>query len=93
MNNIVAYYHIHLTDDPLIWTSIFLEQMKVIEDSGLSAQLAKMKVTCIGQDDERIGMFVELCKSYDITMELTAVKNPFANDRDMLYNQIGRAHV
>jgi hypothetical protein len=82
-----AYYHIHLTDDPLIWTSIFLEQMKVIEDSGLNTQIDKMKVTCISQDDDRIGMFVRLCESYNIPMELTAVKNPFDNDRDMLYNR------
>ena len=89
MNNIVAYYHIHLTDDPLIWTSIFLEQMKVIEDSGLSTQLSKMNITCIAQDDERISMFLELCKTYSIPMELTVVKNPFENDRDMLYNRNG----
>lgn len=82
-----AYYHIHLTDDPLIWSSIFLEQMKAIEDSGLSQHIDKMKVTCIAQDDERIRMFVNLCQSYNIHMELTVVKNPFDNDRDMLYNR------
>ena len=82
-----AYYHIHLTDDPIVWTSIFLEQMKCMEDSGLSQKIDGMKVTCIAQDDDRIGMFVKLCESYDIPMELTAVKNPFANDRDMLYNR------
>ena len=87
MSNIVAYYHIHLTDDPLIWSSIFLEQMKCIEDSGLSQHLDKMKITCIGQDDERIRMFLNLCKSYNIPMELTVVKNPFDNDQDMLYNR------
>lgn len=82
-----AYYHIHLTDDPLIWSSIFLEQMKCVEDSGLSQHLDGMKITCIGQDDERIRMFLSLCKSYNIPMELTIVKNPFDNDRDMLYNR------
>lgn len=85
--NRVAYYHIHLTDDPLIWTSIFLEQMKCIEDSGLIQHLNKMRVTCIAQDDDRIQMFVRLCESYNIPMELTAIKNPFDNDRDMLYNR------
>jgi hypothetical protein len=87
MSDIVAYYHIHLTDDPLIWSSIFLEQMKCVEDSGLNHQLKKMKITCIGQDDERIRMFLNLCKSYNIPMELTVVKNPFDNDQDMLYNR------
>lgn len=85
--NRVAYYHIHLTDDPLIWTSIFLEQMKCIEDSGLIQHLNKMRITCIAQDDDRIQMFVRLCESYNIPMELTAIKNPFDNDRDMLYNR------
>lgn len=85
--NRVAYYHIHLTDDPLIWTSIFLEQMKCIEDSGLMQNLSKMRITCIAQNDERIKMFVRLCESYNIPMELTAIKNPFDNDRDMLYSR------
>lgn len=61
--------------------------MKAIEDSGLSQHLDKMKITCIAQNDERIDMFVRLCESYNIPMELTAIKNPFDNDRDMLYNR------
>ena len=85
--NKIAYYHIHLTDDPLIWSSIFLEQMKCIEDSGLSQHLNKMRITCIAQNDERIQMFVHLCESYNIPIELTAIKNPFDNDRDMLYSR------
>ena len=85
--NKVAYYHIHLTDDPLIWSSIFLEQMKCMEDSGLSQHLDKIRVTCIAQNDDRIRMFVRLCESYNIPMELTAIANPFDNDRDMLYNR------
>jgi hypothetical protein len=84
---IKAYYHIHLTDDPLIWTSIFLEQMKCLEDSGLLSHLKELNITCIAQDDERIGMFVQLCKSYNIQINLHMVRNPFANDRDMLYNR------
>lgn len=84
---IKAYYHIHLTDDPLIWSSIFLEQMKCLEDSGLLTHLKEMDITCIAQDDERIGMFVQLCKSYNIPIRLTMVRNPFDNDRDMLYNR------
>ena len=85
--NKVAYYHIHLTDDPLIWSSIFLEQMKCMEDSGLSQHLDKIRVTCIAQNDDRIQMFVRLCESYNIPMELTAIANPFDNDQDMLYNR------
>lgn len=87
MSKIVAYYHIHLTDDPLIWTSIFLEQMKMVEDSGLSQHLSRLKITCIGQADDRIGMFVQLCKTFDLPIQLSFAKNPFDNDRDMLYNR------
>ena len=32
-------------------------------------------------------MFVRLCESYNIPIELTAIKNPFDNDRDMLYSR------
>lgn len=49
--------------------------------------LDKMRATCIAQDDDRIQMFVRLCESYNIPMELTAIKNPFDSDRDMLYNR------
>jgi hypothetical protein len=87
MSNIVAYYHIHLTDNPLIWTSIFIEQMKDMEDSGLIKQIDKMRVTCIAQNDERVDMFVKLCESYNIPIELRIIKNPFDNDQDMLYNR------
>jgi hypothetical protein len=61
--------------------------MKCIEDSGLKAQLNEMNITCIAQDDERIGMFVQLCKTYDIPIKLQMVRNPFDNDKDMLYNR------
>lgn len=87
MTDAVAYYHIHLTDNPLIWSTIFIEQMKCIEDSGLNKQLKKMRITCISQDDDRIGMFVKLCESYKIPIELRIVKNPFDNDNDMLYHR------
>lgn len=87
MHNIVSYYHIHLTDDPLIWSSIFLEQMKVIEDSGLKSQISKMNITAITQDDERVHMFAELCKTYDMNMSLVFIKNKFASDYEMLHSR------
>lgn len=87
MYNVTAYYHIHLTDDPVVWSSIFMDQMKIIEDSGLKSQLNKMKVTAITQDDDRVHMFAILCKSYGINMSVEFVKNKFDNDRDMLYSR------
>jgi len=87
MSNIVAYYHIHLTDDPIVWSSIFLEQMKIVEDSGLSEQLDHINVTAITQDDDRVQMFLQLCRSYNIRMNIDLVKNTFDNDKQMLYSR------
>lgn len=87
----VLYYHIYLTDDYGIWTNIFLEQLKVMEDSGLLSELDSIKITCITQDDNRIKSFTELCsteidaeKSPEIELDL--VKNPWKDDLEMLQN-------
>ena len=51
--DIVAYYHMNLTDHPIIWTDIFIEQMKYMDDSKLLQNLNCIKIVAITQDDDR----------------------------------------
>ena len=87
----VLYYHIYLSDDYGTWTSMFLEQMKQIEDSGLLAELNTIRVVCITQNDKRMDVFRQLCTTkFDtekaVNIELSLVKNPYPNDQVMLDN-------
>jgi hypothetical protein len=87
----VLYYHLYLSDDYGTWTSMFLEQMKQIEDSGLLKELKTIKVIAITQNDSRIRVLSSLCTTqFDSTqapeIELMLVKNPYANDQEMLDN-------
>ena len=87
----VLYYHIYLSDDYGVWTSMFLEQMKQIEDCGLLRQLDQIKIVCVTQDDKRVQAFTQLCTTqFDAdkapNIELMLVKNPYPNDQVMLDN-------
>jgi hypothetical protein len=82
-----AYYHAHLTDDPMIWSSIFIEQMKAIEDGGLLGHLGELRVTAITQDDNRNDMFINLCQSYRLKIDVMLVKNKFDSDKEMMHNR------
>ena len=63
MSNI-AYYHTYLTDNPAVWSSITMEQFKVMEDSSLISELDEINITVVTQDDDRNQKFVSLCESY-----------------------------
>lgn len=87
----ILYYHIYLSDDYGVWTSMFLEQMKAIEDSGLMKNLDVIKVICITQDDARVKAFTQLLSTEidankSPKIELTLVKNPWPDDKTMLDN-------
>lgn len=86
MNN-VAYYHMNLTDNPIIWTDIFIEQMKYMDDSHLLQNLNRIKIVAITQDDERNSILQQLCSTYPVSFDILLVKNPFDNDSDMLYSR------
>lgn len=86
MNN-VAYYHIHLTDDPCIWSSIFIEQMRYIEESKLINNLSVIRVRCITQDDARNQMFKNLTEHYNVPFNIEFIKSPFDNDIDTMHHR------
>ena len=84
MNNI-AYYHTYLTDNSAVWSSIIMEQFKVMEDSGLLDELDEINITAITQDDERMKKFVLLCESFGFRkLNIIFMKNTLSSDIDML---------
>lgn len=88
MSNI-AYYHFYLTDNEAVWSSIFMEQMKYAEDSGLLDNLDVIKITAITQEDNRMRTFVNLCHTYPVKMEISFIKNSVTNDKQMLDGREG----
>jgi hypothetical protein len=82
----VLYYHVYLTDDPGIWSSVVIEQLKCIEDYDLLKSLHKIKVTAITQYDYRMQVFEQLCDSYPVKFEIEYVNNPWFNDELMIQN-------
>jgi hypothetical protein len=83
--NKVAYYHTYLTDNPSVWSSITMEQFKVMEDSRLLDDLDVMNITAISQDDRRMEQFVRLCETYGFNkLNIMFIRNTHPNDHSML---------
>jgi len=78
------YYHVYLTDDAGVWSSIVLEQLKCMEDAGLFEHLDKLRAVIITQEDPRLHRFVDIAHSFTNKLELLPIKNPYANDDEML---------
>jgi hypothetical protein len=78
-----------LTDDIGVWSNIFLEQFKCLEDAGLLGELDKLKVTCVTQKDGRAQAFYSLCQTEGLRtlpIEIEFVLNSFPNDQEMIKN-------
>lgn len=84
-----CYYHIYLSDDIGMWSSIFLEQIKCMEDSGLLSELDYMKINCVGQNDGRAEVFASLLKTSALNekrIDLQFFQNTWKNDHEMINN-------
>lgn len=81
----VLYYHMYLTDDPGVWSSVFLEQMKCMEDSELLKNLFEIRMTCITQPNSlRNDYLLKLCETYPVNFTINFVDNPYYNDKEMM---------
>lgn len=85
---LVAYYHVYLTDDYGTWSSIVMEQLKLMQDAGLLDELHELRINCITQNDGRESKFIDLLNSLGLfnKTKLMLVLNPYANDDEMLAN-------
>jgi hypothetical protein len=85
----IAYYHIYQTDHPGVWSSILMEQIKHMEDSGLLSELDELNVTAIAQRDDRAEMLAgifktETFRNTKVVVNLDFIENSFKNDQDMI---------
>lgn len=84
-----CYYHMYLCDEVGMWSNIFLEQIKYMEDSGLLDELDGIKITCITQNDSRKTMFYSLLRTSALiekNIEFEFIQNPWRNDFEMVEN-------
>lgn len=82
----IGYYHTYLTDNSAVWSSITMEQFKVMEDSNLIDELDVMSITAISQNDQRMEKFFNLCQSFGFRkLDIYFIRNPIIND-DMMLN-------
>lgn len=79
----VLFYHIYLTDDYASWAYMFMEQFKMLEDTGLLNTLDEVQVICISQQDKRINTFLDLCSTFS-NMSVCVYNNSHADDKSML---------
>lgn len=83
MKNIL-YYHLYLTDNPSIWTAIFFEQMKYVQDSSLLSSLDEIRIFAVTQDDLRNKYLLDLCRTYNVNFSINLIKNSFSNDYEAI---------
>lgn len=89
----VLFYHIYLTENSVAWASIFLEQFKAMEDSGLLCYLDQIQITCVSRNDHNRQLFnsmftgsVGWATPSRIQVVIDHVENPFSTDAEMLAN-------
>ena len=80
------YYHIYLTDDYGTWSSIFLEQFKLMEDVGLLQSLDRIKINAICKNDDRCMQLVGLARSFSDKCEIVGNINNQRDDTSTFQN-------
>lgn len=85
----VCYYHMYLCDEIGMWSQIFLEQIKYMEDSDLLEELDQIKINCVTQNDHRVAVFNSLFQTSvlkDKKVEINFFQNPWKDDFEMSNN-------
>ncbi len=84
----IAYYHLYMTDNPVIWSCIFCEQIMYMERSSLLNNLDEIRIVVISKTDRRISKFIEMCKYLipEEKVKFLFFENPYSNDQEMLSN-------
>lgn len=83
---IKAYYHVYLTDEPAIWTSIMLEQLLCLQTSGLAEKIDELCITFVTAEDIRVILALELMETFPIKTNIGYTVNKFRNDYQMIYD-------
>lgn len=87
------YYHVYLTDEYGSWAYPIMEQIKLMEDSGLLLALNDIVITCVSQNDQRIHTFAHLLNSFNLRATINVYHNTHSNDSDMLNSINGNSTI
>ena len=84
----VAYYHVYLTDDYGTWSSIVMEQLTLLQNSGLADELDLLNINLVSNPGSKTVAFHDLLKTFSVSNKvlLTNFDTPFVHDDDMLSN-------
>lgn len=82
----IAYWHVYLTEDVGTWAGIVMEQLGIMERSGLLRALDDLKVTCIYRNSSEAKMFAGILEHARPQSLISYVKNPFKTEQEMLEN-------
>jgi hypothetical protein len=89
----IAFYHIFLTEELGTWSSLFIDQMKLIEDSGLFDNLEAIYMTAIGNDDN-IYKFIKLTETYGSKVKVINTYNrQLKSDKETFDNRDGNTII
>lgn len=85
------FYHVYLTENPIVWTNIVMEQLDAIKDSKLGHGLDYIHVNVIhhANDMTSVSMLDTILRihfpKYPLKFSMNLHKNPYLSDRDMLH--------
>jgi hypothetical protein len=82
----IAYWHVYLTEDVGSWAGIVMEQLGVMERSGLLRALDDLRITCIHRNWSEARMFTGIVEHARPQSFISFVGNCFATDQEMLEN-------
>lgn len=82
----IAFWHVYLTEDTGTWAGIVMEQLGVMERSGLLQTLDELYVTSIYRDWSEAVMLEGVIQQAYPRSSFKGWKNPFQTDREMLAN-------
>lgn len=85
----IGVYYTAYLDDHFLWSTILLEHMKLMEDSGLLKKVDKITFVVITKEDDRVRMFHDLLLQYNVPVKINLVRNQYNNDIEMMQD-LGR---
>lgn len=80
----IGYYHIYLTDEWGTWSSIMLEQFKIMQETGIFAYLDEFRVTMVTKQSINPAYAMAITQLYFPRAQFNLLHSPYKNDEEML---------
>jgi len=82
----ILYYHITETDNSAVWSNMFLEQMALVESSGLLASVDEIRTSVVCKGNKKVPSVKGLSDYYKEKMKVTFHEYQFGNDHELACN-------